>query len=164
MIVYLLRHGVAEEATRGSDDLRELTPEGITKLERASASWRRVVGRVDRILVSPLVRARQTAEIFARTVAKHAEQVETPELTPGAPPRLAQTLLQAELLHGFDGVACVGHEPNLGALLGVLTTGQERSAIPLKKGMLCAVELQSAASMTGRLLFALGTRQASELG
>ena len=60
----LLRHGIAEERGEGLDDAqRALTPEGR---ERAARVIQRLVEcdlRCDVVLSSPLVRARQTAEL-----------------------------------------------------------------------------------------------------
>jgi phosphohistidine phosphatase len=164
VIVYLLRHGVAEDqAEGGADAERALTADGVRKLERAGRTWRRLVDDVDRIFVSPLVRARQTAVLFGQAAARRAPMTETDDLTPGAPPTAAQGLLQRELQAGTTAVACIGHEPHLGGLLGLLLTGSDRIAVPLKKGMLVAVELASSASMSGRLVFALSQRAAGEL-
>jgi phosphohistidine phosphatase len=164
VIVYLLRHGIAEDpAAGGADAERALTDEGVRRLERASKAWRRIVVEVDRIFVSPLVRAKQTAAIFAHAAGKRAQIAESGDLVPGARPAAAQELLLRELQGGAEAVACVGHEPHLGGLLGLLLTGSDRIAIPLKKGMLVGVELDSSASTSGRLLFALNQRLAGEL-
>lgn len=161
MIVYLLRHGIAaDHAPRGGDDARELTPEGVERLERAARGWRRIVGPVDRVLASPLVRAQQTAAIFRRACAASAPLDTEPLLEPSA--RAVHTLdvLQRLAAKDLAGVACVGHEPHLGTLLSLLVTGNDRCAIPFKKGMLVAVEIESCASMVGRLLAALSQRLA----
>ena len=54
-VVHLMRHGVAEDPRLGQSDAdRALTPEGVDKLQRAAASWRRVIGKVDRKLLRSL--------------------------------------------------------------------------------------------------------------
>ena len=146
-----------------ADEARALTADGKERLERASKGWQRVVGRVDKVLVSPLLRARQTAAIFGRAVGKDAVHEEAVELVPMAPPLRALERLQVELLAGAEGVACVGHEPNLGSLLGLLLTGSDRTVIRFKKGMLAAAEIESAANMLGRLVLALSQRIAGGL-
>ena len=163
MIVYLLRHGDAEgHAASGGDAARALTAEGSDKLERAARAWKRVVGPVDRLFVSPLLRAQQTAAIFRRALAERAEVETEPALLPSADPLLALDLLHAGCSGGSEGVACVGHEPHLGRLLGLLLTGSDR-AIPLRKGMLAMVEIDSAASMLGRLVAILSQKVAGGL-
>jgi phosphohistidine phosphatase len=135
----------------------------VARLESASAGWKRVVGKVDRILTSPLLRARQTADVFARTTARTAPIEQDPALQPSAPPLQLLERLQAHLAEGLAGIACVGHEPHLGALLGLLLTGNARSPIAFKKGMLAVVELESCANMLGRLVAALSQKVAAKL-
>ena len=163
MIVYLLRHGIAADWAEGGDAERALTDEGIGKLARATAGWRRVVGPIDEVLVSPLLRAQQTARIFCDAVAPKAPVVETSALVPEASPLRALELIQAAQLMGAPGIACIAHEPLLGSLLGLLLCGSGRAAIPFKKGMLAIVEIESSASMTGRLVAALSQRVAAGL-
>lgn len=164
MIVYLLRHGIAEDAPPGGDDrARRLTAAGTDRLEQACRGWTRIIGDLDRILHSPLVRAQQTAAILQRGVRREAPLVETPLLVPAARATDTLELLQAEHRAGTRGIACVGHEPHLGALFGLLLTGSVQTAVPLKKGMLAAVEIASSASMVGRLVAALSQRAAGGL-
>ena len=163
MIVYLLRHGIAEDFSPRGDAGRSLTEEGVRRLQQASRGWKRVVGEVDEAFVSPLLRAQQTAAIFCDAVAASAPRVETTALVPEARPLLALELLLAAMHEGKRGVVCVGHEPHIGSLLGLLLTGSERAAIPFKKGMLAVVDLESSASMTGRLVAALSQRMAAGL-
>ena len=164
MIVYLLRHGEAEDSAPGGDSARPLSTEGTVRLERAAPGWRRIVADVDRILASPLLRAQQTAAIFRQAVAAAAPLDTEPALTPDARPSDALVLLQHWHGKGCRGVACVGHEPHLGHLLALLLMGSERNAIPFKKGMLVAVEIEHRAAMLGRLLVAVSQRIAGRIG
>src|SRR5882672_6508644 len=65
--LYLVRHGVAEE--RGElwpdDSKRPLSEEGMAGMRKATRGLARIGVSVDVVLTSPLVRARQTAEIVA---------------------------------------------------------------------------------------------------
>jgi phosphohistidine phosphatase len=163
MIVYLLRHGTAEEPRPGlGDGQRALTAEGRAKLERAQKAWRRLVELPEAVLVSPLLRAQETAQAFAAAVAFTGEPTTVHDLLPGAAPSAALERIREFQLSGASAVALVGHEPHLGALLGLLLTGSERHAVPLKKGMLVGIELPSVASLIGQLLFALSQRLAAD--
>lgn len=161
MIVHLLRHGVAEEWNECGDAARALTAEGVARLQRAVPGWRKVAQPIQRVLVSPLLRAQQTGRIFQCAVAEDAEWCDTEALVPEASPMLAYELLQCALQEGLAGVACIAHEPLLGSLLGLLLCGSPRSAIPFKKGMLVVVEIESSAAMTGRLVVALSQKAAA---
>ena len=67
--LYLIRHGVAEE--RGDDwpddSKRPLTPEGISRLRKAARGLSADRRSFDQIVSSPLVRTRQTADVFSRS-------------------------------------------------------------------------------------------------
>jgi phosphohistidine phosphatase len=163
VIVHLLRHGVAEEWNACGDAARALTEDGVVRLQRAVPGWRKVAHPIQRVHVSPLLRAQQTGRIFRDAVAKDAEWCDTEALVPEASPMLAYELLQCALQEGVDGIACVAHEPLLGSLLGLLLCGSPRSAIPFKKGMLVVVDIESSAAMTGRLVAALSQKAAAGL-
>lgn len=145
MRLHLLRHGIAEDAVPGQRDAdRALTPEGIRKMRKAVRGMRRVVPRLDRILSSPLKRARQTADLVAEAFALEVEPCEA--LSLGGDPW--------EALKGLEGsVLLVGHEPGLSALAG---GGPGR--IEFRKGALARVDLPS-----GRLVWLLTARQLRSL-
>ncbi len=164
MHVYLLRHGHAEEPGLGRPDAaRALTDEGRERLERASPTWRRLVTTPDLLLCSPLLRARQTAERFADAVRCHGAPRIEASLTPDGDVAATLALLEAENRSGTRSVAVVGHEPHLGYLFGLLVTGHPRLSIPLKKGMLVGLEMESRASSLANLRFAIAQRSAGEL-
>src|SRR5262245_2985211 len=80
MNLYLMRHGIAVTADQPgveSDGERALTPKGIKRMRRAVRGLRRLGISFDAILTSPLVRARQTAEIVADThgMDDHLEEI-----------------------------------------------------------------------------------------
>ena len=165
MHIYLLRHGVAADAGPGvADHERALTEDGWSRLRRAAPAWRRLVEPPQVVLVSPLRRAQETAQVFVEAVKFRGELRTDEALAPTAAPSLALNLLEIEALSQTRSVALIGHEPHLGYLLGTLLTGHPRQPVPLKKGMLVAVETESAASLVAALRFALSGKSAAELG
>jgi phosphohistidine phosphatase len=164
MHIYLLRHGIAEDHAEGGDAQRALTEEGWKRLRRARQAWQALVDTPDVVFTSPLRRAQETATVFAEAVRFRGEFRVDPAFAPEAPPTLAAALLEAEALSGTQAVAVVGHQPQLGYLLGLLLTGHPRQPIPLKKGMLVAAETESAASLVANLRLALTQRAAARLG
>jgi phosphohistidine phosphatase len=163
VIVCLLRHGNAEDFAVGGDAARALTADGLQKLEHAARGWAKVVEGAERIYASPLLRAQQTAAVFQRAVAPHSPILTAPDLVPEARPLRALERIQQAQHDGLKSMCCVGHEPHMGALLGLLLTGSERCAIPFKKGMLAVVDMDSSASLIGRLVCALSQRIAGKL-
>ena len=163
--IHLLRHGIAEDASpSGADADRALTDDGRKRLRKAAATWRALVAPPDVVWTSPLLRARQTCEIFCEAIGFGGEVQVCADLTPDAAASRALSLLEGEALSGSGSVALVGHEPHLGYLLGLLLTGQGRLPVPFKKGMLVGVETASRASLVGQLRFALTQKLAGELG
>lgn len=138
----VLRHGIAEERREDVPDAqRSLTPKGR---ERSLAVLRRLscLGwRADRMLSSPLTRARQTADLATEAkLAPAAEVVEA--LAPGADP----LPLLADVFQGVSApsrccLLLVGHEPDLGWLCCRLL-GAPPGAIRLRKAGLALLDLQ----------------------
>ena len=131
MEVYFLRHGRALDREEwGEDDrLRPLTDEGIAGIKQEAKALRRLGVRVDRILTSPLVRARQTAEIVAQELGVCETLSEDGRLAPGLTgSTLGQILGENASLRAL---MFVGHEPDFSMAIGRLTGGTE---VALKKG------------------------------
>src|SRR5215469_14985125 len=83
--LYLIRHGVAEERGEAwtDDGQRPLTDDGKSKLRKVARGLVRLGASFDVILTSPLVRARQTAEIVAAAFDHRAPIVNVDALAPG---------------------------------------------------------------------------------
>jgi phosphohistidine phosphatase len=149
--VYLVRHAIAEE--RGpqwpDDSLRPLTERGRRRFARAASGFAQLEGAPDRILTSPLVRARQTAELLSQ--ACDAAPVDTAEaLAPGQP---ATAILGTLRRLRADRVALVGHEPDLGELAAGLL-GAARP-VPFKKGGICRIDVEWHGEAEGTLVWFL---------
>ena len=64
--LYLIRHGIAEEhGTYEDDTQRPLTDEGRKKTKQVAKRLYDLGLRFDLLQTSPLVRAQQTADVFA---------------------------------------------------------------------------------------------------
>jgi len=85
MQIYLLRHGIAEDAHAGQSDAdRALTQEGREKLRRVLKRAEAAGVELDELLSSPLRRAIETAEEAANVLHFHGKIVRTKSLTPDA--------------------------------------------------------------------------------
>lgn len=126
----LLRHGDAERIAE-RDELRRLTARGR---EQAAATGRQLLsalpGSVLRIVSSPYLRARETAEIIATTLQAGAGEVQVlAGITPDDNPARALQAIKAGCSPASTLVV-VTHMPLIGALLDLLIDGdtrQERS-------------------------------------
>ncbi|MEA2650589.1 MAG: phosphohistidine phosphatase [Chloroflexota bacterium] len=117
MILYFLRHGKASSSQAGNDEARELTKGGRKRLRGAVTLWRRLNLRPDVVITSPLVRARQTAEIVCDALG--GEPVVDDLLQPGA----SWSQLARAMARHRDArrVMFVGHEPDLSSAIVHLT-------------------------------------------
>jgi phosphohistidine phosphatase len=138
----IVRHAIALERDRQrwrDDGARPLSPAGIRQSRKAAAGLKEFSKRPDRLLTSPLVRARQTAQILT-DVARWPQAEETPELSPGGAALAVLTLLGQER---SKVVAVVGHEPDLGVLLTACLLGEGGAlAIEMKKNAVACVSFE----------------------
>ncbi len=123
MELILWRHA---EAHDGAPDLeRELTGKGRKQAEKMAAFLRGRLPENTRILVSPAVRAQQTARAFSKTFTTE------PAVGPDAS---AQSLLRATGWPDAEGaVLVVGHQPVLGQIAALLLA-DSRNGFSVKKG------------------------------
>jgi phosphohistidine phosphatase len=139
--LYIIRHGLAED--RGDawpdDAKRPLTEEGATKWRKASRALAHTGLIVDIVLTSPLMRARQTAEIFAAAFSPHPALVTVDALAPDG--SLAGVITELEKHARRKRIAIVGHEPGVGELAGRLAG--MRQALEFKKGAICRIDVEA---------------------
>ena len=137
--LFLIRHGVAEE--RGDawpdDAKRPLSEDGIERFQKSARGLARLDVWIDVVLTSPLVRARQTAEIVASAFDPRPSIITIESLAPGG----SYASLVADLeKHGRKTrIALVGHEPGIGEL-GARLIGS-RHSFEFKKGAVCRIDV-----------------------
>jgi phosphohistidine phosphatase len=135
MQLYVIRHAIAEDAEPGQEDAdRPLTPDGEKRLKAEVKGLRELGWMFDRVVTSPWVRARRTAELLAPVSESDFEETPLLAMSP------TQELL-ALLREGGEHVAVVGHEPWLTELIQWLTLADPyRNALELKKGGVAHLE------------------------
>lgn len=132
MRVYLVRHGVAASGGYDLDEHRPLTEEGRRRFRASAAVWAEQGASPTRWLVSPLVRAVQTAEIALAAFGAEGPVEIRGELVPEGRISAAAQLVDD---HFGETLAIVGHQPMIGALaafllgLGSVPAGVEPGAI-----------------------------------
>lgn len=153
MQVLLIRHARAEErALLKRDAGRVLTADGVRRMRKAARGLRTLVPELEHIATSPLVRARQTADILARQYPAAGRSV-LPALKPGGEPRAVLAWLVAQPAGAT--LALVGHEPDLGALAAWLLAGRNRSFVHFKKGAVALLEFRERPRAGGGVLHGL---------
>lgn len=136
MIVYLVRHGIAEDrGTAIADADRALTADGIQKMRRIVSGLQRLDVRPAAIWTSPLRRTRETAEILAAGLG-----VDGVRVCDSLAPEGSLDVLCAALARAPDSVMMVGHQPDLGELVSRLLLGtREGACLPFKKGAVARI-------------------------
>jgi phosphohistidine phosphatase len=139
--LYFVRHGLAEE--RGDawpdDTKRPLTEEGMSRLRKAVRGLSRIGVAIDVVLTSPLVRARQTADIVAGGLDPRPSIVNVDSLAPAG--SYAAVLADLEKHSRKCRLALVGHEPMMGELAARLVGS--RHPIEFKKGGVCRIDVEN---------------------
>lgn len=123
MHVYLLRHGEAGSAA--SDAARRLTPRGQTDIRAVAVVLAKSPSRPAMIWHSPLVRARESAELVAASLKPRPPLEACEWLRPGAEPRQARERIEA----ASEPLLLVGHLPHLERLVASIVVGDESAEI-----------------------------------
>jgi phosphohistidine phosphatase len=134
MDLYILRHGKAGKRDASFEDDRErpLTAKGRKEMEEI-ARWIVASGiEPDWIATSPLVRARETANIVARALGVMDRLEEWEELAVGQDP---ESVLGRLASKGTDTQGMVvGHEPLLSGTIAMLISDDGSARITMAKG------------------------------
>ena len=150
MEIYLIRHGIAQEATSEiKDEERSLTEYGRKRTQKVAQCLKKLDLNFDLIATSPLLRAQQTAEILISTgLSSQLEQCSY--LAPGGSMQdwIAQWLGPKNYPPSMR-LALVGHQPCLGNWAEILVWGQASDNLVLKKAGIIGIETQHTASVVG---------------
>jgi phosphohistidine phosphatase len=142
MILYIVRHAIAVERSAGvADEDRELTKEGIVKMRQAAAGLRALGGIPEIIFSSPLLRARQTAEILIEAFGGKIPLTLVPALASSA--NHAQIYKEIHQQESAGAIMLVGHQPLLGEMIGEIISGSSGCLVDLKKGGACAIQIET---------------------
>jgi phosphohistidine phosphatase len=133
-VIWLLRHGDAEDGGGRPDADRELTEKGEQQSVNAGRALKKLGVKIDVCLTSPKVRARRTAELACQALDCRVE--EDAGLAGGDFDPL-------ELAAGRGEVMLVGHEPDFSGAVAAVTS----SRVKMKKGGIAALD--------GHVLYAL---------
>jgi phosphohistidine phosphatase len=125
-VIYMLRHGDAEEGD-GDDDARRLTAKGERQARAAGRALAALGAEIDACLTSPKVRAMETAGLACEALGIEPEIAE--ELRGGGFDALALTA-------GRGDVLLVGHEPDFSSEVARLTGGKAK----MRKGGIAIVD------------------------
>lgn len=167
MHLYFLRHGRAAASGdwHGDDGTRPLTEQGRDELREVAKGLHRLNLGLDVILTSPLVRARETAQIVANEFGLAI--VETPLLAPGCD--LTQLASLTKDNETARDLMVVGHEPDFSSMIGALVGALGPARVEMKKAACCRVDLPAPAvasdgiAATGTLVWLLQAKHLARI-
>jgi len=138
MQIYLLRHGIAEDAGPGQPDAgRKLTSEGKEKLRHVLQRAGAAGVRPTLIVSSPLRRALETAAIAAAVLEYKGKILECRALLPEASP---YDLWEEIRRNGAEQATLLaGHEPQMSSMAAFLLSGPALQ-VEMKKAALLRID------------------------
>jgi phosphohistidine phosphatase len=126
-VIWLLRHGDAEDGEGKPDAERDLTGKGERQSRDAGNALKELGVKLDVCIASPKVRARRTAELACQALGTPVEEDQ----------RLAGGDFDPlEIAAGRGEVMLVGHEPDFSQAVALVTG----SRVKMKKGGIAAVD------------------------
>ena len=156
--LYLICH--AEAVPLGPDGPsndfdRPLTEAGRSQAGRLATTFEAKGVRVGRLVSSPLVRARQTAEVLAQVWHVADDSLLTCEDL--APEGKFRNIAQFIKERRAESIGLVGHEPDMGELAGWLI-GSRKAGIKFAKGGVALIQIKDGEAVgkgAGQLLWML---------
>lgn len=138
--LFLVRHGIAVDRIGSdirSDFDRYLTPEGFKECEQVAAGLARLGVKPEIFITSPLVRAKQTADVFSAGLTKSSSpRLEICRaLAPGG--KFSEIL--AAVPKDVEQVMFFGHEPDMSNFAQHLLASDVE--IPFKKSAVCRIDV-----------------------
>lgn len=149
MLLYLLRHAEAEPH-RADDFSRKLTEKGQKQARRIGSFLAERDIKPDLIITSPVLRARQTADLAAKELEADVP-TEAPWLACGMNPERALAELAGYTKLG--SVMIVGHEPDFSALVAHLLDLGSSASVNISKASLTCIEFSRPVAGSGLLRF-----------
>jgi phosphohistidine phosphatase len=168
MNLYLLRHGIAvapDYPKIQSDGERQLTPKGVRRMRKAARGLRQLEIPFATVLTSPLIRARQTAEIVCEALGLQSDLEEISGLAPES--SVDHLIFSLTRFQDREHLLLVGHQPLMSDIISFLLAGKNgpEVKVDLKKGGLCRVEIgELPPAKPGTLHWLLTSKQLRLLG
>ena len=151
MDIYFIRHGIAADPSEYEYDRdRPLTAKGREKTEQVAEKIRRIGVTFDLILTSPLVRAKQTAQILLEVGLTDLVEEFIPLSPGGNLQEFLQTWAELDYKKTEGAIALVGHQPDLTDWAEQLIWGEIREKLILKKAGMIGVSVPPLASPLGQ--------------
>lgn len=154
MLIYLIQH--ADALSEEENTARPLSEAGMRDISNVAAYLAGLNVRVNQVLYSKKLRARQTAEVIAKnlTLNSYKELAESDGLLPLDGP----SVWDDRLKYLTDDLMLVGHMPHLGKLAGLLLCGDaDKNIISFQTACVVCLERDEKAIWSLRWMMTPGT-------
>jgi phosphohistidine phosphatase len=155
MQLLLMRHGIAspQTAQMRSDDERPLANEGESETGDVALELKETIAKIDLVASSPLLRAKQTAQIISAPY--NARHEIWPEMEAGDFEEVVNRLRALEESGAGDAtILLVGHQPGIGILAQQLTKNAPPAAsYDFAPAAICAIDVETFEPLDARLLW-----------
>ncbi len=135
MRVYLMRHAAAEDPGAGADADRHLTEQGRQDAREAGKAIQAFDPGISRVVSSPVLRARETAELVAAALGAGIAVETENRLACGAGTEDFWDLIGA---HKDERILLIAHNPELGAFV----SGLLEKATGFRPATVCGLEIE----------------------
>lgn len=150
--LYIIRHGIAADREKYHQDFdRPLTDIGHQKTQKVAQKLIDMNYHFDLILTSPLLRAKQTADILKKTGLSNYLEASI-YLTPGGDIHGWLNWLENWQKTNHNSLAIIGHEPDLSHWAEMLIWGEIKNKIVLKKAGIIGLTLPETENPIGKSL------------
>ncbi len=143
MILYVIRHAdavrVGGSIQRDVD--RPLSPRGEEDASLMGGVLAHVTNKPRAIFASPLVRAVQTGTIIRAALGEDVRTCTSENLSPGFRPKALMEELRASASQ--RPIAVIGHQPDVGALIGGLVTDSRQASIAMAAASVACLSFES---------------------
>lgn len=136
-----IRHGIAvdREDWTGHDETRPLTAKGKKRVRQSADGLASLELVPTHLLSSPFLRAVETAELIRSALCPALAVELREELAVGSTSDIVVSMLRT--LPKDSTVVCIGHEPLLGEVAGLLLCGKPAPGFSLKKSGAALIRL-----------------------
>lgn len=150
MLVYLLRHAIAEDSAV-TDAARNLTAEGLAQANSIAEKFGQHAPVMDKVLCSPYFRAQQTAAAVMPLFPDLSITTED-SIKPGGDVYAVLDTIEATDL---QNILLVGHNPFLSKLLSVMVDGVMDSRRYVDNANLYCISMDVVAPGCGEIVYSL---------
>lgn len=150
MLLYIVRHGIAERPTGFMQDKdRSLTEEGKTIVAELAKALHKKGVHPDTIISSPYIRAKQTADLLATGLLPNSIVEIDNRLKPNSAPALLQEILMEH--SGANSIMIVSHEPTVSDFAMALCANNADRVYGFSPAAICCVVIESIPTIRGSL-------------